>query len=115
MGNILYGIHNCETVKKARNWLESNKVDYNFHDFRKDGMDKILVEKFLTQIKWDDLINRRGLTWRRLSEKERENINKNNAVSLIIKHPTIIKRPILFVKGNYKVGYSQKEYNDFLN
>ncbi len=75
MGNILYGIHNCDTVKKARNWLQSNKIDYIFHDFRKDGIDKTLMEKFLTQIKWDNLINKRGLTWRRLSEKERENIN----------------------------------------
>jgi len=106
VSNILYGIHNCDTVKKARNWLQSNKIDYNFHDFRKDGIDKTLMKKILTQIKWDILINKRGLTWRKLSEKERENINKKNAVSLIIKHPTIIKRPILFVNGNYKVGYS---------
>lgn len=74
MGNILYGIHNCDRVKKARNWLQSNKIDYNFHDVRKDGIDKTLMEKILTPIKWDILIDKADKVLYKAKEKGRNNI-----------------------------------------
>jgi arsenate reductase len=106
----LYGIKNCDTVKKARKWLDANSVSYTFHDFRVDGIDKSLVNNFLKQVDVDTLINKRGTTWRKLSDEEKEIKNKTQAVELMVENPTIIKRPVLDANKKITVGFSEDSY-----
>ena len=106
----LYGIKNCDTVKKARKWLDANSVPYTFHDFRVDGIDKTLINNFLKQLDLESLINKRGTTWRKLSAQEKEIKNKNQTIALIIDNPTIIKRPVLDVNKTLAVGFSEESY-----
>ena len=110
MSVILYGIKNCDTVKKARKWLDANCVPYTFHDFRLDGINKTLVNNFLKQIDVETLINKRGTTWRKLSDKEKEIKTKSQAVELMIENPTIIKRPVLDANNKFFVGFSEESY-----
>ena len=106
----LYGIKNCDTVKKARKWLDNHSVPYTFHDFRVDGINKTLINSFLKQIDLEELINKRGTTWRKLSDKEKELKNKTQAVELIINNPTIVKRPVLDVNKEFFVGFNNERY-----
>ncbi len=106
----LYGIKNCDTVKKARKWLDTNSVPYTFHDFRVDGIDKTLINNFLKQLDLESLINKRGTTWRKLSAQEKEIKNKNQTIALIIDNPTIIKRPVLDVNKTLTLGFSEESY-----
>ncbi|HIF50942.1 MAG TPA: ArsC family reductase [Thiotrichaceae bacterium] len=110
MSVTLYGIKNCDTVKKARKWLDANSVPYIFHDFRVDGINKTLVNNFLKQIDIDILINKRGTTWRKLSDNEKEIKTKAQAVALMVDNPTIIKRPVLDNKKEFFVGFSNEYY-----
>ncbi len=110
MSVTLYGIKNCDTVKKARKWLDANSVPYTFHDFRVDGIDKTLVNNFLKQIDLEILINKRGTTWRKLSEEEKEITNKTQAITLMIENPAIIKRPVLDANNTLAVGFSEESY-----
>ncbi|MBL1141334.1 MAG: ArsC family reductase [Proteobacteria bacterium] len=110
MSVTLYGIKNCDTVKKARKWLDTNSVPYTFHDFRVDGISKTLVNHILKQVDVETLINKRGTTWRKLSDKEKEIKNKTQAVELMVENPTIIKRPVLDVNKKIFVGFSDESY-----
>lgn len=110
MSVTLYGIKNCDTVKKARKWLEKNHISYHFHDFRTDGLDKKLMESWLRKIDWEMLLNTRGMTWRKLDESERQNMTKNKAISLMLMQPTLIKRPVLTTGGDCYVGFDEKNY-----
>ena len=104
---IVYGIKNCDTVKKACNWLSSNNIDYQFHDFRKDGLTQSKVRQWTNQVDWEMLLNRRGTTWRKLSDKQKESINKSNAIKLMAELPTLIKRPVIEHKRKVLVGFSK--------
>ena len=110
MSVTLYGIKNCDTVKKARKWLDNHSVPYTFHDFRVDGINKTLVNNFLKQIDIETLINKRGTTWRKLSDKEKEIKNKTQAIELLIENPTIIKRPVIDVNKKYYIGFCDDTY-----
>ena len=110
MSVTLYGIKNCDTVKKARKWLDNNSVPYTFHDFRVDGINKTLVNNFLKQIDIETLINKRGTTWRKLSDKEKEIKNKTQAIELLFENPTIIKRPVIDVNKKYYIGFCDDTY-----
>ena len=94
----LYGIKNCDTIKKARKWLEGNSIDYRFHDFRVDGIDKKLIDGWMKQVDWQLLLNTRGTTWRKLPDELREGIHKAKAVKIMLENPAIIKRPVLSLK-----------------
>ncbi len=106
----MYGIKNCDTVKKARTFLEKHKIDYEFHDFKKEPPTKKQIEQWLLKVTWQTLLNMRGMTWRRLPEAERENINKTKAIKLMLSQPSIIKRPILEVKKKVLVGFIEDDY-----
>ncbi len=108
----LYGIKNCDTIKKARKWLEGSGIDYCFHDFRVDGIDKNLVDGWLKKVDWQVLLNTRGTTWRKLPDDIKEGINKTKAISLMLEHPAIIKRPVLAVKNNFYVGFREEDYKE---
>lgn len=106
----IYGIKNCDTVRKALKFLEANKKTYQFHDFKKQPPSKTQIETWLKQIDWQILLNMRGMTWRKLDEATKENINKANAIKLMLEKPSIIKRPIVEIDEKVIVGFNQDEY-----
>lgn len=112
---ILYGIPNCDTVKKARNWLSEQQIAYDFHDFKKAGITAELIQSWLTQTDWQTLVNRKGTTWRKLTEYEQNSIQDNDtAISCMMQHPSVIKRPVLVIQDqqhtNLLVGYAEENY-----
>jgi arsenate reductase (glutaredoxin) len=108
----LYGIPNCNTVKKARLWLEDHGTPYTFHDFRKDGVDTALLQGWLQQVAWDKLVNRAGMTWRGLPENAKQAVKNNaSAVALMLEKPSVIKRPVLEQDGRIlQLGFSDVAY-----
>ncbi|GAB1256741.1 ArsC family reductase [Aurantivibrio plasticivorans] len=111
----IFGIPNCDTVKKARKWLESQGVDYEFHDFRKDGLSKSQVADWLKTIDAGKLVNKRSTTWKQLPEKQKENLDAKVIPSLLVEYPTLIKRPLLEIDGQaISVGFSEKDYQQLL-
>ncbi|MCK4950299.1 MAG: ArsC family reductase [Gammaproteobacteria bacterium] len=109
---ILYGISNCDTIKKARKWLDANDIEYQFHDYRKNGLDTKLLKRWAKELDWESLLNRRGTTWRKIPEAEREAINEKNAITLMLKHPAMIKRPLLDTGNTRVVGFKEEEYSE---
>ena len=112
---ILYGISNCDTVKKAKNWLELNNIDYKFHDFRKQGLEPEIIQSWLTQIAWDKLLNKRSTTWRNLELEVQQSVNAENIIQLLVENPTLIKRPVLNVNGIINVGFNADTYQGIFN
>lgn len=112
---ILYGISNCDTVKKAKNWLEANNLDYRFHDFRKQGLESEIVQDWLNQIPWDKLLNKRSTTWRNLDVKTQQSVNAENIIQLLVENPTLIKRPVLKVNGIINIGFNADTYQGIFN
>ena len=107
---ILYGIPNCDTIKKARKWLDANGIEYTFHDFRKDGLDKSMLETWVKQVGWEPLLNRRGTTWRKLPQETRDSINERSAIKAMLDSPAIIKRPVLTKGKKILVGFDESQY-----
>ena len=106
----LFGIPNCDSVRKARRWLDEEKIPYQFHDFRKDGLDATLLATWIEQAGWETLINRRGTTWRQLPAGAREGINAQRAQALMLEQPTLIKRPVLVAGSHLEVGFDADLY-----
>lgn len=107
----LYGIPNCDTVKKARTWLTDHQHDFTFHDFKKQGLQHATVEHWLTQLPWDVLVNKKGTTWRALSDERKAGIvDTASALELMLENPSIIKRPVLDVDGRFSVAFSDAQY-----
>ncbi len=107
--NILYGIKNCDTVKKARAWLETNHIEYTFHDFRTDGLSEIQVNKWINELGLETLVNKRSTTWKELDEEIKNKFNEN-AVQVITANPTLIKRPLLETGNKKLIGFKDAEY-----
>jgi arsenate reductase len=106
MTPTLYGIKNCDTVKKARVWLESNGVAYNFHDFKKDGVDKAQLAAWVDELGWEVLVNKRGTTWRQLPDSAKASVvDKNSAIKIMLENPSVIKRPVVDFGGKRVVGF----------
>jgi Spx/MgsR family transcriptional regulator len=96
----MYGIKNCDTIKKARRWLEAHQIEYRFHDYRADGLDRAQLDTFIAELGWEALLNTRGTTWRKLDESLRNSIdNADAAAALMLEMPAIIKRPLLCAPG----------------
>ncbi|MEN3290767.1 MAG: hypothetical protein V7642_20 [Burkholderiales bacterium] len=111
MAITLYGIPNCDTVKKARTWLDTNGVAYTFHDFKKAGINRDLVNGWLKQLAWDVLVNRKGTTWRALPDERKAAItDAKSATELMLESPSIIKRPVLASGSGTHVGFSDELY-----
>lgn len=108
----LYGIKNCDTMKKAFRWLDEQGVDYDFHDYKKQGIDANTIKEWLKQAPWDQLINRRGTTWRKLPEDQKENMDEALAIEVMQDNPSIIKRPVLMEKGNLYLGFKPEQYQE---
>lgn len=110
----LYGINNCDTVKKARRWLETHGVEYRFHDVRSDGLTPALLHRWSQGLGWETLLNRRGTTWRRLPDKDKEVSSEAHATALMLSHPTLIKRPVLEVGKTILIGFDAGRYGELL-
>ncbi len=110
----LYGIPNCNTVKKARNWLDANHIAYEFHDFKKQAIDEVTIHNWLSQQPWEKLINRAGLTWRGLDEATKSSITDHaSATALMQTKTSVIKRPILVKDGKIlALGFDEKAYQE---
>ena len=104
----VYGIPNCDTVKKARTWLADQGIDFRFHDLRKDGLDRATVETWLEYVPADKLLNRRGTTWRKLPEAEQARADSDLA-GLLVDHPSLIKRPVIVGGASILVGFTPAE------
>ncbi len=109
----LYGIPNCDTVKKAQKWLTQNKISFSFHDYRKDGLNETLLKQFLETMAWDELLNKRSSSYRALSVQQKENINLDTVIALFIEFPTLIKRPLLISQNKTLLGFKPELYQIF--
>lgn len=108
----LYGIPNCDTVKKARTWLNDHGIAYTFHDFKKQGLDTALVASWLKVVPRDTLVNRKGTTWRNLPDERKAAITDDAAATaLMVEFPSIVKRPVLVTGKQTEVGFSDTLYN----
>ncbi len=106
----LYGIKNCDTVKKARLWLDSKGISYRFHDFKSDGLTAAQLEHFMQQCDWEALLNRRGTSWRQLPDAQKNDITKTSALQLMLSVPTLIKRPVLDTGNKLLIGFNAEQY-----
>jgi arsenate reductase len=107
----IYGVKNCDTMKKARAWLEERGVDYAFHDYKAQGIDRGHLEAWIKAVGWETLLNRAGTTFRKLPDAEQENLTEAKAVKLMLAQPSMIKRPVLETgKGAPLVGFRPETY-----
>ena len=108
----LYGISNCDTMKKARAWLDGHGVAYAFHDYKKAGLAEPLARAWVAELGWEALINRRGTTWRKLPESVREGIDAESAVRLMMENPSLVRRPLLDTGDARHLGFSDSQYQE---
>lgn len=106
----LYGISNCDTVRKARKWLKNHDISYQFHDYRQDGLSHELLENWSTEVGWETLLNRRSTSWRQVSDQDKTSIDQAKALQLMLHQPTLIKRPVLVMPDKILVGFNEKTY-----
>lgn len=110
----IYGIPNCDTMKKARAWLESHGVAYVFHDYRKQGLEPEQLDGWVEKLGWEVLLNKAGTTFRKLADTDKENLDAGKAKVLMLAHPTMIKRPVLDLGGRLLVGFKPEIYAEAL-
>ena len=110
MSITLYGIPNCDTVKKARTWLDGRGIDYVFHDYKKHGADPAKLGQWCDQAGWDKVLNRAGTTFRKLPEAEREDLDQGRAIALMAAQPSMIKRPIVEHPGGLLIGFRAEDW-----
>ena len=110
----VYGIPNCDTVKKSRKWLDARSIDYAFHDYKKEGADPAKLREWVAAKGWETVLNRRGTTFRKLSDAEKADIDEAKAVTLLQQHPSMIKRPVVEHPAGLLVGFSQAEWEGAL-
>jgi arsenate reductase len=110
----IYGIKNCDTIKKTLKWFEANNLEYQFIDYKKTPPDASLAKAFIDALGWETVINKRGTTWRKLDDKTKAAVTEDSAVSLIIKQPSMIKRPIIEQNGQFLIGYNETQFAQFI-
>lgn len=110
MSITMYGIPNCDSVKKAKLWLAENEVEYQFHDYKKLGAEKDTLKVWCKAVGWENLVNRRGTSWRKLSESERTDLTETRAIGLMIANPSLIKRPVVTIDDTVMVGFDEEEF-----
>lgn len=108
MTTTVYGITNCDTVRRARRWLDERGVVYRFHDFRRDGLDAGTLEGWAHAVGWETLLNRRGTTWRKLDAAQRDNLDAGRAIRLMTEQPTLIRRPVIEMEDDIMVGFDEQ-------
>ena len=109
----LYGIKNCDTVKKARAWLAEHRVEVTFHDFKSEGVTTDLLDRWVKAVGWETLVNRKGTTWRGLPDEVKDSVtNAASAKQLMVENPSVIKRPVLELEDKVNVGFSPEKYSE---
>ena len=110
----IYGIKNCDTMKKARAWLDKHRVAYVFHDYKSEGIDRGRLEGWARAVGWETLLNRAGTTFRKLSDKDKAAVTEKKAIALMLDQPSMIKRPVLDLNGKLVVGFKPEIYEKAL-
>ena len=111
----MFGIPNCDTIKKAKKWLEAENVAFDFHDYRKQGIDAAMVTEFCNALGWEQVLNKRGTTFRQLTQEQKDALNEENAIALLVENPAMIKRPILKVEDLLHIGFKADQYATIFN
>ena len=112
MRPVVYGIPNCDTIKKARKWLDEQGIDYRFHDYKKQGVEEQLVRAWVAELGWENLVNRRGMMWRKLPQDIRDAMDEESAVRVMLETPSIIRRPLLDTGEARHLGFSENDYRE---
>ena len=115
MAITIYGIKNCDTMKKARAWLDGHGVPYSFHDYKSEGIAKDKLKVWSDEVGWETLLNRAGTTFRKLPDKDRDGLTEKKAIALMFAQPSMIKRPVLDVDGTLLVGFMPEQYAALLS
>jgi Spx/MgsR family transcriptional regulator len=110
----MYGIRNCDTIKKARAWLEARGMAYRFHDYKAAGVERERLERWCRELGWESLLNRAGTTFRKLAEDQKQGLNERAAVLLMLAQPSIIRRPVLETGNVLVVGFQPERYEEAL-
>lgn len=110
----LYGIPNCDSIKKARKWLKDNGIDYSFHDYKKSSVPETELKHWVKKLGWEVLLNKRGTTWRKLDETTKASVDEASAIRIMLENPSIIKRPVLVDGKTILVGFSTESYSQLL-
>ncbi len=111
---ILYGIKNCDSVKKARLWLDKHAIAYQFHDYRVDGLSSEQLAVFIEQAGWESLLNKRSTSWRQLTDAQKTDLDASKAASLMLENLTLIKRPVLVNGEQLFIGFNTENYQTLL-
>jgi len=106
----IYGIKNCDTMKKALNWFDENGVDHVFHDYKKEGADSDILRAAMAVHGWENVINRKGMSWRKLPDDVKNSMDEDKAIEQTLANPSLIKRPLLVYKGQYHLGFKAEDY-----
>ena len=106
----IYGIKNCDTMKRARAWLDAHGVAYGFHDYKTEGIDRGRLEAWAREVGWETLLNRAGTTFRKLPDKDKDGLTEKKAIALMLDQPSMIKRPVLDLGGRRLVGFTPEAY-----
>jgi arsenate reductase len=106
----IHGIRNCDTMKKARAWLEEHGIAHDFHDYKVAGLDRAMLDRWLKQVPWETLLNRAGTTFRKLPDAKKDGLDRDKAVALMLDQPSVVKRPVLELDGKVAVGFSAETY-----
>jgi Spx/MgsR family transcriptional regulator len=109
----IYGIKNCDTMKKAFAWLEAHKIGYQFHDYKKAGIDRARLEKWVKALDWETVLNRAGTSFRKLPDKDKEGLTERKAIALMLEQPSMIKRPLIENGAKLLIGFKPEEYGRF--
>lgn len=110
----VYGIPNCDSCRKARKWLDAAGATHHFHDLREDGVSVAMLDRWLRSIDWQTLLNTRSTTWRGLPDAEKQELDKDKVKALLLKHPTLIKRPVAESEGTVMVGFKPADYGELV-
>lgn len=108
----IYGIPNCDTMKKARSWLDSHGIAYTFHDYKSAGIDRGRLETWSKKVGWETLLNRAGTTFRKLPDSDKQGLDERKAIALMLAQPSLIKRPVLDLGGKLLVGFKPDIYDE---
>ncbi|MBO1324993.1 ArsC family reductase [Acetobacter sp. TBRC 12305] len=110
MAAVLYGIKSCDTMRKARQWLDSHGIAYTFHDYKTQGVPPAQLKDWVADVGWEKLLNRAGTTFRGLAEADRQGLDQTRAMALMLAHPSLIKRPVLVREGKVTLGFKPEIY-----
>jgi arsenate reductase (glutaredoxin) len=111
----IYGIKNCDTMKKARTWLEAHNIDDRFHDYKAEGIDRAHLETWCDKTEWETVLNRAGTTFRKLDDASKADMSRDKAIALMLEQPSMIKRPVLEKEGTVTVGFKPEIYESLFS